>query len=163
VVNHDGSLGRLRSAGKRKATRLSWPSPKWSVVLCLRAIGVALLATRFSTSYVRIILNKELIVLDDGEDVIVDLVPNDERIRYVRLDHRLSLGAKCNLRCKLSRESLIAHWDGDDWMSAKRLSIQVVHLLESDALACGARHLLYYSPDAGETWIFHLPPDLEPS
>ena len=61
MVNHDGSLGHLRSAGKRKATRLSWSSPKWSVVLCLRAIGVALSATRFSTSYVRIILNKELI------------------------------------------------------------------------------------------------------
>ena len=31
-------------------------------------------------------------------------------------------------------------------MSAERLSIQVAHLLESDALACGARHLLIIGP-----------------
>ena len=68
---------------------------------------------------------KELIVLDDDEDVIADLVPNDERIRSVRLDRRLSLGGKPNLECELSMGSLSAHWDDDDWMSAERLSIQV--------------------------------------
>ena len=105
---------------------------------------------------------RELIILDDGEDAVADLVPNDERIRYVRLDRRLSLGAKRNLGCELSRGSLIAHWDDDDWMSAERLSIQVAHLLESDALACGARHLLYYSPDAGEAWIYRYPDKARP-
>src|SRR5438132_2828793 len=54
---------------------------------------------------------RELIVLDDCEDAVADLVPNDERIRYVRLDRRLSLGAKRNLGCELSKGSLIAHWD----------------------------------------------------
>jgi glycosyltransferase involved in cell wall biosynthesis len=105
---------------------------------------------------------RELIILDDGEDAVADLVPNDERIRYVRLDRRLSLGAKRNLGCELSRGSLIAHWDDDDWMAAERLSIQVTHLLESDALACGARHLLYYRPDAGEAWIYHAADQARP-
>src|SRR5262245_21836592 len=104
--------------------RSSWPSPNRSVVSCLRAIGVALRASRFSTSYARIILKKELIVLDD-EDVIADLVPNDERIRSVRLDRRLSLGGKPNFECELNMGSLSTHWDDDDWMSAERLSIQV--------------------------------------
>ena len=39
---------------------------------------------------------KELLILDDGDDSVVDLVPSDERIRYRRLDARLSLGAKRN-------------------------------------------------------------------
>ena len=47
--------------------------------------------------------HRELIILDDGEDAVADLVPNMTRIRYVRLDRRLSLGAKRNLGCELSR------------------------------------------------------------
>ena len=87
---------------------------------------------------------KELIVLDDGDDAVDDLIPADERIRYVRLERRISLGAKRNLGCQMSRGSLIAHWDDDDWMSAQRLSIQQAALQESDADACGARDLLPY-------------------
>jgi glycosyltransferase involved in cell wall biosynthesis len=46
---------------------------------------------------------KELIILDDGEDAVGDLLPDDERIRYVHLNQGLSLGAKRNLGCELSR------------------------------------------------------------
>ena len=38
----------------------------------------------------------ELIVVDDGPDPIADVIPDDPRIRYVRLDRRLSVGAKRN-------------------------------------------------------------------
>jgi glycosyltransferase involved in cell wall biosynthesis len=46
---------------------------------------------------------KELVILDDGEDAVGDLVPDDERIRYIRLNQGLSLGAKRNLGCELSQ------------------------------------------------------------
>jgi glycosyltransferase involved in cell wall biosynthesis len=105
---------------------------------------------------------RELIVLDDGDDEIDDLIPKDERIRYVRLEHRLSLGAKRNLGCQMSRGSLIAHWDDDDWMSAERLSIQVAQLVESDADACGARDLLHYKLDAGQAWLYRYPNNARP-
>src|SRR4051794_6644602 len=52
---------------------------------------------------------KELIVIDDGEDAVADLMPEDERIRYVRLDRRLPIGAKRNLACELGRGDVIAH------------------------------------------------------
>jgi glycosyltransferase involved in cell wall biosynthesis len=51
--------------------------------------------------------NKELLILDDGEDNVADLIPDDERIRYVRVDRQV-LGAKRNLGCELSRGEFIA-------------------------------------------------------
>ncbi|MDQ5836378.1 MAG: glycosyltransferase [Acidobacteriota bacterium] len=106
--------------------------------------------------------HKELIVLDDGEDGVADLIPADERIRYVRLERVLSLGAKRNLGCGLSRGELIAHWDDDDWMAAHRLRLQVAQLVEHDAHACGTRDVLYYWPDAGEAWLYRYPEQERP-
>lgn len=97
---------------------------------------------------------RELIILDDGEDAVADLVPADERIRYVRLDRRLPLGAKRNRACALARGELIAHWDDDDWMAPHRLSLQVRALLTSGAGVCGAGALLHYRIDAAEAWLY---------
>src|SRR5690349_11912252 len=76
---------------------------------------------------------RELIVVDDGEDAVGDLVPSDDQVRYVRLEQRLSLGAKRNLACGLARGELIAHWDDDDWSAPHRLSAQVEQLLDAQA------------------------------
>jgi glycosyltransferase involved in cell wall biosynthesis len=97
---------------------------------------------------------KELIILDDGEDAVADLVPADERIRYVRLDRRLPLGAKRNCACALARGELIAHWDDDDWMAPHRLSLQVRELLASGADVCGAGALLHYCLDSAAAWLY---------
>jgi glycosyltransferase involved in cell wall biosynthesis len=105
---------------------------------------------------------RELIVLDDGADAIADLVPHDDRIRYVRLDRRMALGAKRNLACELSQGTLIAHWDDDDWMGPHRLSAQVAALLAAEADVCGVRDLLYYRPYAGDAWCFQEPPGAHP-
>ncbi|MBC8029001.1 MAG: glycosyltransferase [Pyrinomonadaceae bacterium] len=101
--------------------------------------------------------NKELVVLDDGEDGVADLIPEDERIRYVRVDRQV-LGAKRNLGCELSRGEFIAHWDDDDWMAPHRLSTQVRELLRSKADICGTRELLHYRLEAGEAWLYRYPP-----
>lgn len=101
--------------------------------------------------------SKELIVLDDGDDSVADLIPDDERIRYVRLDDRMPLGAKRNLGCCMSRGELIAHWDDDDWMAPDRLSRQVCELLRCEADICGTRELLHYSIRAGEAWLYRYP------
>ncbi|HEV3468491.1 MAG TPA: glycosyltransferase [Pyrinomonadaceae bacterium] len=106
--------------------------------------------------------HKELLVLDDGDDAVSDLIPADERVRYVRLDRRLQLGTKRNLGCRLSRGELIAHWDDDDWMAPHRLSAQVGELLRAGADICGARELLHYGLDAGEAWLYRYPSDGRP-
>jgi glycosyltransferase involved in cell wall biosynthesis len=62
---------------------------------------------------------RELIVVDDGEDPVADMIPDENSIRYVRLDRRVSIGAKRNIACELARGGVIAHWDDDDWMVVK--------------------------------------------
>jgi glycosyltransferase involved in cell wall biosynthesis len=96
---------------------------------------------------------KELIIIDDGEDAVADLIPQDDRIHYIRLNHRVTLGAKYNLACKQAQGTLVAHWDDDDWMSPKRLSLQVEALQATKAQLCGARELLHYHLEAGQAWL----------
>jgi glycosyltransferase involved in cell wall biosynthesis len=101
--------------------------------------------------------NKELIIVDDGEDSIADLMPKDRRIRYLRLEQKLSLAAKRNLACQEARGRLIAQWDDDDWMAPNRLSIQIEELLKADADLCGARELLHYQLESGQAWLYRYP------
>src|SRR5215510_13594705 len=82
-------------------------------------------------------LNKELIILDDGVDSVVDLVPNDSRIRYEYRHEKAALGAKRNALCQEAAGEIIVHWDDDDWMAPWRLSYQVSKLIETDADLCG--------------------------
>ncbi len=105
---------------------------------------------------------RELIVVDDGDEPVGDLIPRDERIRYIRLPRRQSLGAKRNLACEASRGEWIAHWDDDDWMAPDRLSLQAGLALNDGAEVCGATDLLYYRPDAGQAWLYRYPLDARP-
>jgi len=96
----------------------------------------------------------ELIIVDDGQDAVADLLPDDPRIRYIYLKERVSLGAKRNIACEMSRGELIAHWDDDDWIAPDRLTIQVQALMSSGADICGLHELLYYRPAVGDAWLY---------
>src|SRR5690348_8823410 len=87
---------------------------------------------------------KELIVVDDGEDSAADLMPNDSRIHYIRLERRFTIGAKRNIACEQARGDVIAHWDDDDWQAQRRLRFQVESLQQAGAEVCGINHLLFY-------------------
>src|ERR1700736_4752296 len=104
--------------------------------------------------------NRELIVVDDGDDPVGDLIPDDRRIRYVRLPQRASVGAKRNLACEAARGELIAHWDDDDWHAADRLTRQVRALLESGCEICGTSSLRYYDIEARHAWEYRYPDEL---
>lgn len=88
--------------------------------------------------------HRELIIVDDGSDPIADLVPNDERIRYVRTAKDTTVGLKRNQACELARGDLIAHWDDDDWYAPNRLELQVRALVASGASLIGVNSLLYF-------------------
>ena len=104
--------------------------------------------------------NRELVIVDDGEDAINDLVPDDARIRYVRLPEVRSVGAKRNVACQLSQGELICHWDDDDWMAPNRVRRQVAALADHGAEVCGTGELLHYRLQAGEAWLYtSLPGD----
>jgi glycosyltransferase involved in cell wall biosynthesis len=109
---------------------------------------------------------KELLVLDDGDDRVEDLTRGDERIRYVHLPRATPVGEKRELGCELARGELVAHWDDDDWIGPTRLSEQVAALQATGAVACAARELMHYRLDAGDAWLLRCrwpdAPDLPP-
>lgn len=101
--------------------------------------------------------NRELIILDDGTDAINDLLPVDERIVYVRLDQKITLGAKLNQACEYARGEIIAHWDDDDWYAPRRLSCQVKALAQNGIEICGINTLLYYDLQSGRAYEYVYP------
>ena len=106
--------------------------------------------------------SKELLILDDGSDCVRDLIPDDLRIRYIRLDQRRSIGAKRNLACQQASGDVILHWDDDDWHAHWRISYQVSELLNSKATISGLDRLLYYEPSSDSAWEYSYPKNNRP-
>jgi glycosyltransferase involved in cell wall biosynthesis len=101
--------------------------------------------------------DRELLIVDDGTDRIEDLVPEDPRVRYIRLEQRLVLGAKRNLACEQARGELIVHWDDDDWSAPWRLRYQVEQLTAAGADVGGLDRVLFHDPATGEAWQYEYP------
>lgn len=101
--------------------------------------------------------NREMIILDDGNDVLSDLTNSDPRIRYLRPSHRLTIGAKRNLACAEASGEIIVHWDDDDWMAPGRISYQVRELIKQQADICGLREIIYFDPELQRAWCYVYP------
>lgn len=101
--------------------------------------------------------NKELIIVDDGDDAVPDLIPTDRRIRYIRLHDRATVGAKRNLACSHTKGPFIAHWDDDDWHAPYRLSYQLESLQSKNASLCGLSSLVYYDTSSRRAWLYTYP------
>lgn len=101
--------------------------------------------------------NVELVIVDDGTDPIEDCVPQSERIRYFRLDHRLPLGAKRNFACEQARGEFIVHWDDDDWYPTSRVRTQVAPLIGTSFDVCGSSVISYYNAATDQAWEYRYP------
>lgn len=101
---------------------------------------------------------RELVILDDGEDCVRDLVPDDPRIRFLRREPRMTVGAKRNALCEEARGDLVAHWDDDDWYPSWRLREQVQALLRAEADVCGSSALHFHDAANGRAWEYRFPP-----
>ena len=99
----------------------------------------------------------ELLVLDDGHDDVRDLMPDDPQVRYIRLDHELTLGRKRNIACEEARGDIIIHWDDDDWSAPWRVSYQVAALDREHADVCGLDRVLFYDPLSARAWRYVFP------
>ena len=102
---------------------------------------------------------KELIIIDDGNDCIRDLVPELPSIRYYRLEQKITLGAKLNMACNYAAGNIIANWDDDDWYADRRLSYQVSALAAAGTDVCGINKLLYYDLQNKNAYQYIYPPD----
>ena len=77
---------------------------------------------------------RELLILDDGEDRVEDLVPaGDPSIRYLRLDERATIGCKRQIACEHADGEIMVQWDDDDWFGPTRVSRQVAPLATGTA------------------------------
>jgi glycosyltransferase involved in cell wall biosynthesis len=104
--------------------------------------------------------NKELIILDDGDDPVEDLVPDNTLIRYIRIEKKLTLGRKLNMGCNLAEGEMIAHWDDDDWYAAGRITSQVECLEQTGRRLCGINDLLYHNLVSQESFNYKYPAHL---
>jgi O-antigen biosynthesis protein len=89
--------------------------------------------------------NRELVILDDGEDAIQDLVPDGAEIVYQRSEVRIgTLGEKRNKVNSLASGELICHWDDDDWSASDRIADQVARLLTLKCYITGYSSMLFW-------------------
>lgn len=84
--------------------------------------------------------HKELIIVDDGDDLVVDLVSQRPYVRYFAPQYIHTVGAKRNFACEVAQGEIICHWDDDDWYDPTRLSYQVEPLL-TDKIDITGLHL----------------------
>jgi len=102
--------------------------------------------------------NRELIIIDDGTEAVVDLMPDAPNIRYIRLTEKQSIGAKRNLGGQHASGEIMVHWDDDDWHAPWRLSYQVNALLETGAALCGFDQIHFFDPRRAAGWLYCYPP-----
>ena len=76
--------------------------------------------------------NKELIIVDDSVKAAVDIVPDDARIRSLRLDEQTPLGRKLNLGIGASSGPLLQKLDDDDYYHPDFLATTVTALQGAD-------------------------------
>lgn len=98
--------------------------------------------------------NLELLVVDDGKELIQDCLPEDDWIRYIRLETKSKLGIKRNLACAEAQGEIIFHWDDDDWYPPNRVSSQVAAMLKNNADVCGSSRLYYYEQHCERAWEY---------
>jgi len=101
--------------------------------------------------------NLELLVVDDGPNPVADCVPESDRIRYIRLENRATVGAKRNLACEQARGEFIVHWDDDDWYPVDRVTRQISSLQSEDHDISGSSRIYYYDVTTSQAWEYRYP------
>jgi glycosyltransferase involved in cell wall biosynthesis len=87
--------------------------------------------------------NLEMIVLDDGDDPIKDMIPDDPRVRYFYELPKKNHGQKMNRCCELALgEYMIVH-DSDDLYPSYRVSIQTQPLIDNPEMLVSGTSVQY--------------------
>jgi glycosyltransferase involved in cell wall biosynthesis len=87
--------------------------------------------------------NKELVIVDDGNDAIADMCANVPNSRYTRLRGTHKIGSKRNLGCAVASGDIMVHWDDDDWSAPARLTDQAERLMGSGKAVTGYHTVLF--------------------
>jgi glycosyltransferase involved in cell wall biosynthesis len=93
----------------------------------------------------------EWIIVDDGTDVIEDMVSKHPLVSYFKFDKKMSLGKKRNVMHKKARGSIIVYMDDDDYYPPERVS-HAVEMLQKNptALCAGSSEMYVYFKDTNQ-------------
>lgn len=87
--------------------------------------------------------NKELIVLEDGDDDVSDLALHGQ-FHHLYVRYSGTLGAKLNKGRDLARGSILLNYDDDDFNAPNRISLQVKHMRMTGKPFVAFSSLIYY-------------------
>jgi glycosyltransferase involved in cell wall biosynthesis len=99
--------------------------------------------------------NKSMLILQDGGEDVSDLVPDDPRIRLVKVaeDQRPAhFGGKRNLACSLMDTDIICVFDDDDHSEPGRIARHVQRLQETGASLTGFSEMKF--TDGANWWQY---------
>lgn len=87
---------------------------------------------------------KELLVIDDGTESILHLIPSHSKIRYIRSHDHSPTGTKRNIGAEAARGEIICAWDDDDFSASYRIEDQVQRLLKTGKAVTGYNSTVVY-------------------
>jgi len=91
----------------------------------------------------------EWIIIDDGTDLIEDLVENISEVKYFKYTEKMPLGKKRNLMHEKSRGDIIVYMDDDDYYPPERVSHAVNMLQTHPSALCAGTSEIYI-------WFKHI-------
>jgi len=78
----------------------------------------------------------EWVVVDDGNDQIIDLISDVPNIKYVLVDEKMTIGAKRNLAVERASHDILVTMDDDDVYPNNSILTRVAHLMMEPAAGC---------------------------
>jgi GR25 family glycosyltransferase involved in LPS biosynthesis len=82
----------------------------------------------------------EFVIVDDGIENLRDILPIDDRIKYIRISTKnniaLPMGMKRNLCVKYSSYNIIVHMDDDDYYPSFSIKTRVKILMQNQDIEC---------------------------
>jgi glycosyltransferase involved in cell wall biosynthesis len=100
----------------------------------------------------------ELVIVDNSNEPIKGLLPDDPRIKYHRCS-RMPVGALRNLGTGLASGEVCVTWDEDDFSHPGRVRAQVTRMVESCKLVTGWHNILYYDEATGNAYKYFYEAD----
>lgn len=94
---------------------------------------------KYNVAYARYPIEKiEWIIVDDGTDPIEDLIPEDDCIKYYRIDHKMTIGEKRNFCVEKATHDYIVAMDDDDYYPPNSFKLRILELLQNnvDCVTC---------------------------
>ena len=98
-------------------------------------------------------LNRELVIIDDGEEDYSDMIEGfdcSDLVRYIKLQPgspRLSLGELRNISIEEARGEWCVQWDDDEWYHPERLAVQLNAAVQADVGASALKWTLMHVKD----------------